>query len=147
MNQQPDPGHRSGFVGLLGAPNVGKSTLLNKLAGQKIAITSNKPQTTRHKILGVWTGPAAQIVFLDTPGFHLADNPLGQELIAQAQGVLLDVDLVVFITEPRRRAEDEQTLIDALEQVRKPVILAVNKIDTILYLFLLIGAGTAPKLF
>lgn len=131
MDHKPDREHRSGFVGILGAPNVGKSTLLNRFSGQKIAITSSKPQTTRHRLLGVLTEPEAQIVFLDTPGVHQANNLLGRELVAQALAVLQDVDVVLFLTEPRRRVDDEQPLLEAFKEIRKPMVMAINKIDTV----------------
>src|SRR3989339_1705077 len=100
--------HKSGFVGILGVPNVGKSTLLNYVLGEKIAITSDKPQTTRHRILGVWTGPDAQIVFLDTPGIHRARDLLNKELVAAALGVLKDADAIIFMVEPGAGKGDEQ---------------------------------------
>ena len=125
------PDHRSGFVGLLGAPNAGKSTLLNRILGEKVAITSHKPQTTRHRILGVWTQDDAQIVFLDTPGVHQATGLLNRELVAQALGVLDDVDLVLFLTEPKSRKHDEALVIEALDQTKTPCILAINKVDSV----------------
>lgn len=121
--------HRSGFVGIIGAPNVGKSTLLNRVLGQKIAITSDKPQTTRHRILGVWTSPQAQIIFQDTPGIHQARDLLNRQLVAQALGVLSDVDLVLFMVEPGRRPKDERLVIESLTGRKIPIILAINKID------------------
>lgn len=121
--------YRSGFVGIIGAPNVGKSTLLNRVLGQKIAITSDKPQTTRHRILGVWTSPQAQIIFQDTPGIHQARDLLNRQLVAQALGVLSDVDLVLFMVEPGRRPKDERLVIESLIDRKKPTILAINKID------------------
>lgn len=125
------PDHHSGFVGLLGAPNAGKSTLLNRILGEKVAITSHKPQTTRHRILGVWTRDDAQIVFLDTPGVHQAKGLLNRELVAQALGVLDDVDLVLFLTEPKSRQHDEALVVQALEQTQTPCIVAINKVDTV----------------
>jgi GTP-binding protein Era len=125
------PDHRSGFVGLLGAPNAGKSTLLNRILGEKVAITSHKPQTTRHRILGVWTRDDAQIVFLDTPGVHKATGLLNRELVAQALGVLDDVDLVLFLTEPKSRKHDEALVVEAMDQTKTPCILAINKVDSV----------------
>jgi GTP-binding protein Era len=125
------PDHRSGFVGLLGAPNAGKSTLLNRILGEKVAITSHKPQTTRHRILGVWTRDDAQIVFLDTPGVHQATGLLNRELVAQALGVLDDVDLVLFLTEPKSRKHDEALVVEAMDQTKTPCILAINKVDSV----------------
>ena len=123
--------HRSGFVGIFGAPNVGKSTLLNRILEEKVAITSEKPQTTRHRILGVWTAPEAQIIFLDTPGVHQARDLLNRELVAQALSVLSDVDLILFMIDPNRRGEAESLVIDSLKKANQPVILVVNKIDRV----------------
>ena len=121
--------HRSGFVGIIGAPNVGKSTFLNHILGEKVAITSAKPQTTRHRILGVWTGPEAQAVFLDTPGVHQARGLLNKELVAQALAALDDVDLILFMVEPGARPADENLVIDHVRKTDQPVILAINKVD------------------
>ena len=121
--------HRSGFVGIFGAPNVGKSTLLNLVLGEKVAITSDKPQTTRHRILGVLTGQDYQMVFLDTPGIHQAKGLLHHELVNQAMSALGEVDLILVLVEPGRREQDESLVIQALEKSKKPVILAINKID------------------
>lgn len=128
MDKQDDS-FRSGFVGIIGAPNVGKSTLLNYILGEKVAITSKKPQTTRHRIVGVWTGPKAQIIFQDTPGVHQAKNLLNKELVAQAMGVMTDVDLVLFLTEPKGRKNDEQLVTEALGKIDRPIVMAINKID------------------
>ena len=91
--------HRSGFVGIVGAPNAGKSTLLNRILGEKVAITSSKPQTTRHRILGVETLDDAQIIFMDTPGIHHARDLLNKELVAAAFKALDDADLILFMVE------------------------------------------------
>lgn len=123
--------HRSGFVGILGAPNAGKSTLLNRILEEKVAITSSKPQTTRHRILGVWTGDDAQVIFLDTPGVHKAKDLLNRELVAQALSVLDDVDVILFMVEPGKREADESLVMDALKSVNKPILLAINKIDVL----------------
>ncbi len=130
-SRPPVDKHRSGFVGILGAPNVGKSTLLNRILEEKVAITSDKPQTTRHRILGVWTEADAQIIFLDTPGVHKARDLLNRELVAQALSVLSDVDLILFLVDPNRRGEAEAMVIDSLKKTKQPVILVVNKIDRI----------------
>ncbi|MFH1139410.1 MAG: GTPase Era [Pseudomonadota bacterium] len=122
---------KSGFVGIIGAPNAGKSTLLNRILGQKVAITSDKPQTTRHKILGVWTDENAQVIFMDTPGIHQARDLLAKELVSQALSVLSEVDLILFLSEPSRRKDDEALVIAAVKASGKPVILAINKIDRI----------------
>lgn len=125
------PEYRSGFVGILGAPNVGKSTFLNYVLGEKVAITSSKPQTTRNRILGVWTDENAQIVFLDTPGVHHARDLLNKELVAQAINVLSDVDLILFMVEPGSKTEGEDIVIEALKNTGLPVILAINKVDSV----------------
>ena len=123
---------KSGFVAIVGAPNVGKSTLLNHLIGQKIAITSKKPQTTRHRILGVAHLPGAQLIFLDTPGIHRAKGPLNVRIEDVALKALRGVDLVVFVTEaavPDNRAD--QIILKALKKDKQPVILAINKVDLV----------------
>jgi GTP-binding protein Era len=123
---------KSGFVAIVGAPNVGKSTLLNQLIGQKIAITSGKPQTTRHRILGVAHLPGAQLVFLDTPGIHRAKGPLNVRIVEVALKALREVDLVVFVTDaavPAGRAD--QIILKALKKKKQPVILAINKVDLV----------------
>jgi GTP-binding protein Era len=123
---------KSGFVVIVGAPNVGKSTLLNQLIGQKIAITSAKPQTTRHRILGVTHLPGAQLVFLDTPGIHRAKGPLNFRIVEVALKALGAVDLVVFMTDaavPDHRAD--QIIFKALKKKKQPVILAINKVDLV----------------
>jgi len=125
-----DTEFRSGFVGILGAPNVGKSTLLNRILAYKVAITSNKPQTTRHRILGVWTSPTAQAVFMDTPGLHQGGGLLNREMVNQALSVLEDADLILFIVAPDRRGPDEDLALETLQRQDKPVILALNKVDT-----------------
>ncbi len=126
MNEQES---RSGFVGLIGAPNVGKSTLLNLILGQKIAITSDKPQTTRHRILGIWTDPRAQIIFLDSPGIHQAKDLLNRQLVTRAMNVLQDADVILFVVDPGKRKEDEELVVEALREQKTPVILVINKID------------------
>jgi len=123
---------KSGFVAIVGAPNVGKSTLLNQLLGQKIAITSAKPQTTRHRILGVAHLPEAQLIFLDTPGIHQAKGPFNLRIVEVALKALRGVDLVVFMTDaavPDNRAD--QIILKALKKDKQPVILAINKVDLV----------------
>ncbi len=123
---------RSGFVALLGAPNVGKSTLLNRMLGQKISITSKKPQTTRNRILGVLHRPGAQLVFLDTPGIHRAKKPLNIRIVDVALATLADVDLVLLVTDVSSPDPDaEQILLQRLKKESMPVILVLNKIDLI----------------
>jgi GTP-binding protein Era len=119
-------------VAILGAPNAGKSTLLNRMLGQKIAITSKKPQTTRNRILGVVHRPAAQIVFLDTPGIRQAKNPLNRRIVDAALATLDEADLVLLVVDvgtPDQPAE--RLLLEKLTQQRQPVLLALNKIDLI----------------
>jgi GTP-binding protein Era len=123
---------KSGFVAIVGAPNVGKSTLLNQLLGQKIAITSEKPQTTRNRILGVAHLPRAQLIFLDTPGIHRAKGPLNVRIVDVALKVLGAADLVVFIADaasPDKAAD--QIILQSLKKQNLPVVLAINKIDLV----------------
>lgn len=121
---------KSGFVAIIGAPNVGKSTFLNQALGFKLAITSDKPQTTRHRLLGVHNLPEAQIVFLDTPGIHAAKNALNRRMVATAMEALGEVDAVLFMAEITAKGmERAQALAPRLEQAGSPVILALNKID------------------
>jgi GTP-binding protein Era len=123
---------KSGFVGILGAPNVGKSTLLNQLLGQKIAITSEKPQTTRHRILGVAHQPGAQLIFLDTPGIHQASAPLNVRMVDVALKVLGDVDVVVFMTDAASPDDvSDQIILQSVKKKSLPVILVINKIDLV----------------
>ena len=124
-------GFRSGFVAIVGRTNVGKSTLMNHLIGMKIAITSNKPQTTRRRMQTVFTNDKGQIVFLDTPGIHLAHNKLSEYMDNVAYKSVSDVDLILFVTEPVTYiGKGEQQMIARMKQSGKPVILAVNKLDT-----------------
>ncbi len=124
--------YKSGFAALIGRPNVGKSTLMNTLIGQKIAITSNKPQTTRNRIRTVYTSGQAQIVFLDTPGIHKAKNKLGTYMVHTAEQTLSDSDVILFLVEPSAYiGAGEQHIIEQLKRVHTPVILVVNKIDTV----------------
>ncbi|WP_372682715.1 GTPase Era [Desulfosarcina sp.] len=131
---KPDPNHafRSGFVAILGAPNAGKSTLLNRLLGQKISITSKKPQTTRNRILGVAHRTGSQMVFLDTPGIHRARTPLNARIVDAALSTLSEVDLVLLVVDAQTPDEpSERLLLDKLTQQRLPVLLALNKIDQV----------------
>ncbi len=121
---------KSGFVAIIGAPNVGKSTLLNQLLGQKIAITSEKPQTTRHRILGIAHLPEAQLIFLDTPGVHKAKGPLNVRMVEVALRVLGDVDLVVFVADATSTDNvSDEIILESLKKTNLPSILAINKID------------------
>lgn len=122
---------RCGYVAIVGRPNVGKSTLLNRILGQKLSITSRKPQTTRHQILGIKTEGDLQVVYVDTPGLHKDDKSkaLNRFMNRTASEALRHVDLVVFIIDRTAWTEEDQLVLDKLEHVRCPVILAVNKVD------------------
>ena len=123
---------KSGFVTLIGRPNVGKSTLMNKIIGQKIAITSNKPQTTRNRIQTVFTDERGQIVFVDTPGIHKAKNKLGEYMVGAAVKTLSEVDVICWLVEPSTFiGAGEQSIIERLKSVNVPVILVINKMDTV----------------
>ncbi len=123
---------KSGFVALVGRPNVGKSTLMNHLIGQKIAITSDKPQTTRNRIQTVYTDQRGQIIFLDTPGIHKAKNKLGQYMVSVAEGTLSEVEVVLWLVEPSTFiGAGERHIAELLGKVKTPVILVINKIDTV----------------
>lgn len=123
---------KSGFVTLIGRPNVGKSTLMNHLIGQKIAITSNKPQTTRNRIQTVYTSEEGQIIFLDTPGIHKAKNKLGEYMVTVAERTLHEVDLILWLVEPTTFiGAGERHIAEQLKKTDTPVILVINKIDTV----------------
>ena len=124
--------HKAGFAALIGRPNVGKSTLMNRMIGQKIAITSNKPQTTRNRIQTVYTSEEGQIVFLDTPGIHKAKNKLGNYMVTVAEHTIRDVDVVLWIVEPTTYiGAGEQHIIEVLKKCKTPVILVINKVDIV----------------
>jgi GTP-binding protein Era len=121
---------RSGYIAISGAPNVGKSTLLNRLLGFKISITSRKPQTTRNRILGVVHRPSSQLVFIDTPGIHRAKDALNKKIVDTAVSAMGDVDVVLLLEDPANTApESEKVLVENLEKIKKPVVLALNKTD------------------
>lgn len=123
---------KSGFVTLIGRPNVGKSTLMNSLIGQKIAITSSKPQTTRNRIQTVYTDNTGQIIFLDTPGIHKAQNKLGEYMDSVAERTLSEVDVILWLVEPTTFiGKGEQHIAELLKPIKTPVILVINKIDTV----------------
>jgi GTP-binding protein Era len=120
----------SGFVSLIGLPNAGKSTLLNALVGQKVAIVADKPQTTRTSIQGVVTLPDAQIVFVDTPGIHRADSQLNKQLMHTARGALEERDLLLFVADATRKfSEDDRRAIDMARKPGAPIVLVLNKVD------------------
>ncbi|MFH2066401.1 MAG: GTPase Era [Pseudomonadota bacterium] len=125
-------GFKSGFITITGAPNAGKSTLLNHLLGEKISITSKKPQTTRNRILGVVHRPMSQLIFLDTPGVHRPRDPLGTRMVDEAIAAISDGDVVLMIVDVSKPLPDEEAfLIRQIKSVHKPVVLALNKIDLI----------------
>lgn len=124
--------YKSGFVAIIGRPNVGKSTLMNHLIGQKIAITSKKPQTTRNKIQTVYTCEDGQIIFLDTPGIHKAKNKLGEYMVNVAEQTLKDVDVILWLVEPTTYiGAGEKHIAEQLQKTSLPVILVINKVDTV----------------
>lgn len=123
---------KSGYAAIVGRPNVGKSTLMNRIIGQKIAITSNKPQTTRNRIMTIHTEERGQIVFLDTPGINQAKNKLGEYMLGSALNTIRDADVVLFLVEPSDFiGRGEQYIIGELKKIDLPVILAMNKIDSV----------------
>ena len=129
VNRRP---FKSGFIAIIGAPNVGKSTLLNQLLGEKISITSERPQTTRNRIMGVLHRPNAQFIFLDTPGVHHTRKKMNKRMIRVALSTLADVDQILYLTDAARRDQgSDELLLKTLASIDKPVILAINKIDMI----------------
>ena len=135
MSDPVTPGdnpRRCGYVGLVGRPNVGKSTLLNRLLGMKLSIVSRKPQTTRHRVLGVRTRDAEQIIYVDTPGMHRREpRALNRYLNRSAETVLQDMDIILFVLDALRWQDDDQLVLDKLRAVRCPVIAVVNKVDRV----------------
>jgi len=128
----PSENFKSGFITIAGAPNAGKSTLLNHLLGEKISITSKKPQTTRNRILGVVHRPMAQLIFLDTPGVHKTKDPLNVKMVDEAITAIGDGDIILVIADVSKPLPDSEAfMIKQLEKIKKPVILALNKIDLI----------------
>ena len=123
---------KSGFVAIVGAPNVGKSTLLNQMLGEKISITSKKPQTTRNRILGVLHRPGSQLVFIDTPGIHKAKRPLNIRIVETALSALGNVDIILVMVDVANPDPDsEALLVKKLEKIKQPVVLALNKTDLV----------------
>lgn len=123
-------GYKSGFVTIIGRPNVGKSTLTNDILGEKIAIMSNKPQTTRNKIHAIYNTEDAQVIFIDTPGIHKPKNKLGEYMVTAATETLNEVDVVVFmVDESNEIGPGDKYILESLREVNTPVILAINKID------------------
>lgn len=126
-----DKKFKSGFVALVGRPNVGKSTLMNYLVGQKVAITSNKPQTTRNRISGIYTSDDMQVVFVDTPGIFKPHSKLDDYMDKASLSSLNDVDLVLFMVEPEEIGKGDQYIADLLKEVKVPVFLVINKVDQV----------------
>lgn len=127
-----DTSFKSGFVSVIGRPNVGKSTLVNSLIGQKVAIMSDKPQTTRNKILCVLTNDDSQILFIDTPGIHKPKHKLGEYMVRTAEATLREVDIILFVVDATmKKGPGEEYILERLSQVSTPVILVVNKIDCV----------------
>ncbi len=132
MTESNSPAAKSGFVTLIGRPNVGKSTLMNALIGQKIAITSHKPQTTRNRIQTVYTDDRGQIVFVDTPGIHRAKNKLGNYMVNTASRTISEVDVILWLVEPDTYiGAGDRHIAEQLRRTKTPVILVINKVDTI----------------
>lgn len=131
-NNQTNDNFRCGYVSLIGRPNVGKSTLMNYLLGQKISITSHRPQTTRHRILGIKTTDDVQIVYVDTPGIHDNENRAMNRYMNRTAGASFkDVDVIVFLVEALKWTNEDELVIKRLQQVKAPVVLAVNKVDLV----------------
>lgn len=132
MTNMKNQTFRSGFIAIVGAPNAGKSTLLNRVTGEKISITSSKPQTTRDRILGVVERPMSQIIFVDTPGIHRAKSLLNRKIVDQALAAVQDVDAILLMVDAAARdSESEHIIIQQLESTNKIVILAINKTDIV----------------
>ena len=129
MDEKKD--YKSGFVALIGRPNVGKSTLLNFLVGQKVAIMSPQPQTTRNKISGIYTDDQEQIAFIDTPGIHKPKNKLDDFMDKSSYSALDEVDVVLFMVEPEPAGKGDQYIAELLKKIKKPVFLVINKIDKV----------------
>jgi len=122
---------KCGYIALIGLPNVGKSTLLNRLVGEKLAITSPKPQTTRHRLLGIVNKPGAQLLYLDTPGVLEPKGPLNQTLVAAALNALASADVVVWLVEHRHPDPQDRVLLPHFKELPQPLVVVINKIDLI----------------
>ena len=132
MNNEKNKKFRSGFVSLIGRPNVGKSTLMNCLIGEKIAITSNKPQTTRNKIRSILTTDNFQVIFIDTPGIHTPKSKLGNFMVKSAETSLNEIDIILYLIEPFEKIKDSDLkIIEKLQKVKSNIFLIINKIDTV----------------
>jgi len=132
INNNSNSEHKSGFISIIGRPNVGKSTFLNRVIGQKIAIMSDKPQTTRNKVQGVLTTDDSQLIFIDTPGIHKPKHRLGDFMMKVAQNTLKEVDLILFMVNAEEGfGRGEEFILEKFENIKTPIFLVVNKIDTI----------------
>ncbi len=138
---------RSGYVSLTGKPNVGKSTLLNTILGEKVAIVTSKPQTTRNRITGIKTLIDAQIIFMDTPGIHKPMHKLGKIMVKTAKNVVREVDLILFMVEPEEPQASDKYIIELLKGLEKPVFLLINKVDVVKKPLLLPIIDTYSKLY
>jgi GTP-binding protein Era len=126
-----EAGFRSGYVSITGRPNVGKSTLLNSVLGQKVSIVTSRPQTTRNRIIGIKTLRDAQVIFIDTPGIHRPRHGLGAHMVREARAAIKDVDVVLLMVEPHVPGEGDLSVLGPLRQIKKPVFLLINKIDRV----------------
>lgn len=132
MNEIDEQTFHCGYVAIVGRPNVGKSTLLNRILGQKLSITANRPQTTRHRILGVKTMPSSQIVYVDTPGLHLGGKrAINRYMNRAASSSIFDVDIVIFVVDQLKWTDEDENVLSKLQQATVPVFLVINKIDSI----------------
>lgn len=132
MSEVPEYGTHCGFVAIVGRPNVGKSTLLNQLLGQKVSITSKKPQTTRHRIVGIHTEGEYQTIYIDTPGLHIEEKRAINRLMNRsASSSLSDVSMVIFVVDGTHWNADDEMVLNKLRNVKAPIVLAVNKVDNI----------------
>ncbi|HEY9050566.1 MAG TPA: GTPase Era, partial [Gammaproteobacteria bacterium] len=124
--------HKCGYIAIIGRPNVGKSTLLNRILGLKLSITSRKPQTTRHQILGVKNLDNAQYIYVDTPGIHSGGKKaINRYMNKAASSVIHDVDVLLFLVQALKWTDEDQMVLDKLKDVKAPVILVINKVDTV----------------
>ena len=147
-DNQINSGHQCGFIGIIGAPNAGKSTLLNQMVGQKIAITSQKPQTTRNRLLGVLNRPHSQLIFIDTPGMHTTEKMFNARIVEVAVSALDDVDQLLWVVDAAASdSKADQMILRHLNQKQHPVVLALNKIDRVDKPKLLAMIGAWQKLF
>ncbi|MCX5851663.1 MAG: GTPase Era [Deltaproteobacteria bacterium] len=143
-----EPELKSGFVGIVGRPNVGKSTLMNALMGEKIAITTHKPQTTRNRITGIKNTEQGQMIFVDTPGIHKAGTLLGKRMVATAFSVLADVDIILYLIEAGGvSCADDEDILRSFADAGKPVVLVINKIDLVTKEALLVAIDSVKDAF